>query len=394
MKRLLLMLVLWAAAVLPLRAQNDDALPALVQLLGQSDDPQFQLDLLKGMSEGLKGRRGVAMPAGWEAVSAKLAKSPSAPVRELAQSLSLTFGSRAALAALRVLLADPKAEADARQQALAALLAAKDPALPATLQTLLRDAAARGSALRALASYDDARTPAAVLEVYGSLPVAERKDALNTLAARTPFAQALLAAMVSGQVPKSDLMADVVRQLRSLKNAEVNAQLEKIWGVARESGEDKLKEIAKYKTLLGAGPAGEPARGRAVFTRTCQQCHLLFGEGGKIGPDLTGSNRADLDYLLQNILDPNAVIPNDYRTSTLETKDDRSITGIVTKQDGTAVTIVTPNDTLVIPRGEVKSLTPGELSMMPEGILQALTAAEVRDLVAYLRGAAQVPLAK
>lgn len=168
----------------------------------------------------------------------------------------------------------------------------------------------------------------------------------------------------------------------------------KIWGVARESGEDKLKEIAKYKTLLGAGPAGEPARGRAVFTRTCQQCHLLFGEGGKIGPDITGSNRADLDYLLQNILDPNAVIPNDYRTSTLETKDDRSITGIVTKQDGTAVTIVTPNDTLVIPRGEVKSLTPGELSMMPEGILQVLTGAEVRDLVAYLRGTGQVPAAK
>lgn len=174
----------------------------------------------------------------------------------------------------------------------------------------------------------------------------------------------------------------------------MNAQLEKIWGVARESGEDKLKEIAKYKTLLGAGPAGEPARGRAVFTRTCQQCHLLFGEGGKIGPDITGSNRADLDYLLQNILDPNAVIPNDYRTSTLETKDDRSITGIVTKQDGTAVTIVTPNDTLVIPRGEVKSLTPGELSMMPEGILQVLTGAEVRDLVAYLRGTGQVPAAK
>lgn len=393
MKRLLLMFVL-LAAVLPLRAQNEDALPALVQLLGQSDDPQFQLDLLKGMGEGLKGRRGVAMPAGWEDVSAKLAKSPNAQVRELAQSLSLTFGSRAALAALRERLADPKAEPPARQQALVALLAAKDPALPATLQSLLRDVAVRGPALRALASYDDAKTPAAVLAAYASLPVAERKDALNTLAARTPFAQALLAAIASGQVPKADLMADVVRQLRNLKNADVNTQLEKIWGVARESGEDKLKEFAKYQTMIAAGPAGDPSRGRAVFTRTCQQCHMLFGEGGKVGPDITGSNRADVDYLLQNILDPNAVIPNDYRTSTIETKDDRSITGIVTRQDATAVTIVTPNDTLVIPRGEVKSLTPGEFSMMPEGILQALTAAEVRDLVAYLRGAGQVPLAK
>ena len=189
-------------------------------------------------------------------------------------------------------------------------------------------------------------------------------------------------------------MADVVRQLRNLKNPEVNTQLEKIWGVARESEGDKLKEIAKYKTMLSTGPEGDRSRGRAVFTRTCLQCHTLFGEGGKVGPDITGSNRADLDYLLQNILDPNAVIPNDYRTSTLETKDDRSITGIVTKQDGNAVTIITPNDTLIIPRGEVKTLVQSEFSMMPEGLLQAITEAEVRELVAYLRGAGQVPLPK
>src|SRR6266550_401702 len=78
-------------------------------LAGQTDDPQFQFDVLKGMSEGLRGRRGVKMPAGWEAVSAKLSKSPNAQVRELAQSLSLTFGSSSALAALRKTLMNPKA---------------------------------------------------------------------------------------------------------------------------------------------------------------------------------------------------------------------------------------------------------------------------------------------
>ncbi len=394
MKSLLLILSLLAITASPVRAENDDALPALVQLLGQTDDPQFQLDLLKGMSDGLKGRRGVNMPAGWENVSAKLAKSANPQVRELAQSLSLTFGSRAALDALRRLLADAKAAPGPRLKALDALLAAKDPALPATLQPLLADAAVRGPATRALATYDDAKTPPAILGAYDALTGPEKKDALNTLASRTSFARELLTAMAAGKIPKSDLMADVVRQLRNLKNPDVNAQLEKIWGVARESEGDKLKEIVKYKTMLTSGPAGDASRGRAVFTRTCQQCHTFFGEGGKVGPDITGSNRADLDYLLQNILDPNAVIPNDYRTSTLETKDDRSITGIVTKQDGTAVTIITPNDTLVIPRGEVKALVPSEFSMMPEGILQAITEAEVRDLVAYLRGAGQVPLAK
>ena len=394
MKSLLLILALLAVILSPVRAQNDDALPALVQLLGQTDDPQFQLDLLKGMSEGLKGRRGVAMPAGWEDVSTKLAKSVNPQVRELAQSLSLTFGSRAALDALRKLLADAKVAPGPRLKALDALLAAKDLALPVKLQGLLADSAVRGPALRALASYDDAKTPAAIFGAYDELTGPEKKDALNTLASRTSFARELLTAIAASKIPKSDLMTDVVRQLRNLKNADVNAQLEKIWGVARESEGDKLKEIAKYKAMLSTGPEGDRSRGRAVFTRTCQQCHTLFGEGGKVGPDITGSNRADLDYLLQNILDPNAVIPNDYRTSTLETKDDRSITGIVTKQDGNAVTIITPNDTLVIPRGEVKTLVQSEFSMMPEGLLQAITEAEVRDLVAYLRGAGQVPLPK
>src|SRR5580765_5348492 len=97
---------------------------------------------------------------------------------------------------------------------------------------------------------------------------------------------------------------------------------------------------------------GSPSRGRAIFSKTCQQCHTLFEVGGKVGPDITGSNRGDLDYILQNVVDPNAVIPNDYRTWSLETKDDRSIIGIVTKQDDNAVTIVTANESLVIPRNE------------------------------------------
>ena len=73
-----LIIILAISAVGPtLFAQNDDALPALIEVLGQTDDAQFQLDVLKGMSEGLKGRRGVKMPAGWEQISAKLSKSSS-----------------------------------------------------------------------------------------------------------------------------------------------------------------------------------------------------------------------------------------------------------------------------------------------------------------------------
>ncbi len=389
-----LLLVAGLAGGFALRAAEDadEGLAALVELLGTGDDAQFQLDVLKGMSDGLKGRRGVKMPAGWEKVATKLNQTGSTPVRELVQSLSLTFGSASALQALRATLLDPSAGLPARSNALVALLAAKDPSLPSTLQSLLKDPALRGAALRGLAAYDDAQTPAAILEIYAPLLATEKRDALNTLAARAPSAQALLQAIAEKKIPAGDLSAEIIRQLRNFKDPQINEQVAKTWGVARESEGDQLKDIARFKKLLADKGYGEARRGRAVFARTCQQCHTLFGEGGKVGPDITGSNRADVDYILQNVIDPNAVIPNDYRTSNLETKDERSITGIVTKQDANALTIITANETLIIPRHEVKSLVQSELSMMPEGLLQAINEDDARDLLAYLRGAAQVAL--
>jgi putative heme-binding domain-containing protein len=370
---------------------EDDSLPALVELLATSDDPQFQLDLLRGMKEGLGGRRSVKMPAGWEALAAKLLKSSNAQVRELTQGLSVTFGSAIALDTFKQTLSDTKAEPKTRLAALERLLSAKEPTLAATLQTLLHDPAMRAGALRGLAAYDDPKTPALILEAYSTFTAAEKKDALNTLVSRIAFARPLLVAIAQQKIPAKDLTADVVRQLRQFNDAAINEQVGKLWGTVRETEADKLDTIARYKKMITARPPGDAPRGRALFTRTCQQCHALFDTGGKVGPDITGSNRGDLDYLLQNIIDPNAVIPNDYRTWNLETKDDRVITGIATKQDDAAVTIVTANETLVIPRAEIASLKQGELSMMPEGLLQSLSDDEVCDLVAYLKQPAQVP---
>ncbi|MCI0350499.1 MAG: hypothetical protein L0Z53_13820, partial [Acidobacteriales bacterium] len=112
----------------------------------------------------------------------------------------------------------------------------------------------------------------------------------------------------------------------------------------------------------------------------------------KVGPDITGANRTELNYLLETILDPNAVIPNEYQSSDVETKDGRSITGLVTTQDDNAVTIKTPTEVLTIPRKDIESIRRSELSMMPEGLLEPLSDQEVRDLIYYLGRTGQVPL--
>ncbi len=375
-------------------AEANDALPALVQVLEQTDDLQFQLDVLKGMSEALKGRRDVPMPAGWDALASKLSHSPDPGVRELVQSLSVTFGSRGALDDLRRQLMNHQASLATRRKALEGLVAAKDAPLVPLLYQLLGEPDLRAAALRALAVYDNTRTPAEILRVYPDLQAGEKADALHTLVSRAPYARTLLDALARGRVARKDLTADIVRQLRSLKDPGINAEVEKLWGQVRESPEEKQEEIAQYKKMLETktGVAPSPARGRALFARTCQQCHTLYGVGGKVGPDLTGSNRGDLDYLLQNVLDPNAIIPNDYRTSTLETKDERVLTGIVTREDNSVVTLVTANETVTVPRPEIESLIQGTFSMMPEGLLAAFNANEVRDLVSYLRTKNQVPM--
>src|SRR5690606_13612916 len=97
-----------------------------------------------------------------------------------------------------------------------------------------------------------------------------------------------------------DLSADLVRQLHNLKDQRVTQLLEETWGTVRETAADKAQVIEATKRLV-AQHSKQRAKlplGRAVYAATCQQCHLLFGVGGQVGPDLTGSNRADLDYLL------------------------------------------------------------------------------------------------
>ena len=373
---------------------SSEARELITEKLGSVDDAGKQLDMLGGLSAALKGQRSVAMPKGWEAIETKLGASANAEVRTFAQSVSLTFGSARALVALREALADKSVPGSARRSALEALLSVKDAGLPGTLLQLLADGEVRGPSLRALASYNDDRTPAAVLAAYGSLNGEQKRDALNTLVSRPAFAKPLLTAVSESQVSAKDLTADIIRQLRGMKDGDVQKLLTKAYGTIRESSADKKAEIEKYRNIYRAGYSqpGDGGRGRVLFNKLCAQCHILFDTGGKVGPDITGANRSDLNYLLETVLDPNAVIPNEYRTSEIETKDGRSLTGLVKVMGDASIMLQTANELVTLPRGEIASQRQTELSMMPEGLLAALNDQEVRDLLYYLARPGQVPL--
>jgi len=124
-----------------------DTLGPLVQLLAESDDAAFQLDILKGMSEALKGRAGMKMPENWPAASAKLAKSTNPEVRAMAQSLSSFFGDPAVMEAMRKTVIDKNAPVETRRKALSDLIESKQATLAPFLQDLIADTDLRAQAM-------------------------------------------------------------------------------------------------------------------------------------------------------------------------------------------------------------------------------------------------------
>jgi putative membrane-bound dehydrogenase-like protein len=371
-----------------------ESLAILVRELGRASALPMCLPFLEGIEEGLRGRRQVAMPAEWPAVFARLAAHPDPQVRSRTMSLALTFGDPKAREALRGVLADHRASTASRRDALTALLKVKDATLATQLRGLILDPELGGQAVRGLSSYNDPATPDTLLKAYEKLGRVERRDALNTLATRREWARELLAAVKERGIPQGDLTADIIRQLRNLRDPEVDSRIKAVWGSVRETSADRAKTIARYKALLTSKGNHPPdsSVGRAVFARTCQQCHTLFGVGGQVGPDLTGSNRADLDYVLSNVLDPSALIGKDYLAHTVATEDGRVLTGIIRAEDKDTITLVTANETLIMPKSEISERRQSEQSMMPDDLWTPLSEHEIRSLVQYLASPAQVAL--
>jgi len=118
----------------------------------------------------------------------------------------------------------------------------------------------------------------------------------------------------------------------------------------------------------------------------------MYGEGGALGPELTGANRDNLDYLLENIIDPNASVPVEFKVSVATLKDGRVLSGALSGQDERTVTLNSAGLVETLDRGEIAKLETLEHSVMPEGLLLALGPEQVRDLIAYLRNQHQIPL--
>jgi len=375
---------------------DGNGLDSILQLITRTTDALSQRDLALGFRDGLKGRKSVPMPKTWPAVYSLLTDSKLPEVRESAQALGLLFNDPQALNRLRATLIDQKAAADERRSALEALTGRAIPDLLPTLFKLLDEPAMRRPALRAMAVYQDSRIPGLILSRYRMFSPDEKQDAVTTLASRPGYALALLDAVAARQIQRRDITAFTARQLQDLGDDKIRERLNATWGRFSQTSKDKKALIAKYKSLLSPEvlAQGDPSHGRAMFNRTCFQCHTLFGAGNKIGPDLTGSNRTDLHYIIENLVDPSAVIGNDYRLTNIVTTGGRLISGIIVEETERALTMQTATERLVVPKSDIEERHVSPISMMPEGQIEQMSVTELRDLIRYLGSKTQVPLPK
>ncbi len=362
--------------------------------LSKATDAGLQNDLLSGMILGLEGRRSVGVPAEWTAAYTKLEGSLDAKVRQSATELALVFDDPRALVSLSKLAADRSANPKERTRAIRSLVAKKGPNVASLLIELVRDTEVRRDAIRGLAEFDHESTSQLLLDSYSSLDADAKQDALQTLASRSNWGGSLLDAVEKNRIPRKDISAFTARQLQSLGSQALNDRITKLWGEMRTTSADKKQLIGKYRKLLTPAFVGKAnaTNGRSLFQKHCANCHKLFGEGGAIGPDITGAQRTNIDYVLENLVDPSAAVAKDFQMELIQTESGRVITGMIVDESDSAITIQTANEKVVLPKSEIEERSLSKVSMMPDGLLQTLTNDQIRDLIGYLGSPMQVDL--
>ncbi|MCY2986240.1 MAG: c-type cytochrome [Planctomycetota bacterium] len=366
----------------------------LSESLFKATDAGLQHDLLSGMLLGLEGRRSVGMPAEWTVAYTKLESSLDAKVRQSATELALVFDDPRALVSLSKLAADRSANPKERARAICSLVAKKGPNVASLVVELVRDTEVRREAIRGLAEFDHESTSQLLLDSYSTFDADAKQDALQTLASRSSWGASLLDAVETNRIPRKDISAFTARQLQSLGNQLLNERIAKLWGEMRTTSADKKQLIGKYRKLLTPAlieKANVPA-GRALFQKHCTNCHKLFGEGGAIGPDITGAQRTNIDYVLENLVDPSSAVAKDFQMELIRTESGRVITGMIVDESDSAITIQTTNEKVVLPKSEIEERSLSKVSMMPDGLLQTLTNDQIRDLIGYLGSPMQVDL--
>jgi putative heme-binding domain-containing protein len=275
----------------------------------------------------------------------------------------------------------------ARLEALEALVWFRDGRLLDVLPSVLTSARPEFTTrvLAALGRVENPKLADVILAEYPKLAPEVQPLAIDLVMQREPWARKLLDAVLHNKFPKSVLDANHLRKIIESNDREALWAVEKAFGKIRaERNPEREKVVAEMGQYLRAN-IGDPVAGQRVFKNLCAQCHTIYGEGGRVGPDITANGRASFDQLLSNVFDPSLVIGADYQVSTVVTKDGRNLTGLIVENNDRRVVVRMAGESEeAVPRNNVEYTRLSKLSMMPEGVENAFSKQDLCDLFAFL----------
>jgi len=368
--------------------QLDESPEVVDQLLRQTLQQQsagVRADVISGMEQALRGRLRAQAPSCWNEVCSSANHDGTDEERDHLRELSLLFGDGRARDELLAIVRNMGAEPSARRFALESLLKQPTEDLLPHLKDWVNDKVVSREAVRGLAYFDGPGISLRLINHWQRFTL-HRSTVIDSLVARPTHAADLLDAIAEGTLPRDAISPYQARQIDNLGDAKLSSRLRDVWGEIRETPAEKQREMERWKSILTpeAIAAASPAQGKLVYQQQCGTCHQLYGDGKNVGPNLTGSDRHNLDYLLGNMIDPNAIVPADYRMSIFLLDDGRVVSGVISERGQRSVTVQTPEGAVSIDQEQIVESKPTTVSLMPEGQLNALSEEAVRNLVAYL----------
>lgn len=368
---------------------SDSAWSQCALLIERAVDPTERAAVLRGLDQGLEGRSLPTVPGPLEPPLTRLWTAGAPPDALVRLTARLGYGpAQTQLIARATVRTDPP---EVRLGWIGMLGQTSDlrgkTALRAVAENRDEPLAVRLAALDAMGSHADAGLAGTLLESYPEAPAALQARIVERLLTRPAWIEPLLDAMARGVVPTKALSSTQARQVARLGDEALSAKLARVWGPLGGTTDDARRtRIAEVRGILPEGDKGDPARGAAVFAKACAGCHQLFGKGQAIGPDLTGADRGNLDFLLESLVDPSALIRKEYQPQTIATRDGRVLNGLVLDESDTTLTLFDANQQrIIIARDQIEDQQPSTVSLMPEGLLDPLPDDQIRDLFRYLQ---------
>lgn len=369
-------------------AGGEENFQSCADLLALTNDEALRGKFVAGLASAFEGAEMPKLPESLtKALNDYMAKQSGGDL-----TLALRSGNADALKSALKLLDDKKASNTARIGIAKTLaeLGKQEAVMP--MVNILKSSNPPGlkrGILQAAAKFDDKRIPEALLlgweqQIAGDKAL--REDALRVLAGRKEWAQILMNFVNEWKIPVKQFTVDIVRQLSLHKDADIDAAIDKHWKGLLMTGPtpEKKKEAERIKAVLKTG-LGDAEKGKVQFMGRCFICHKLFGEGGSIGPELTGYDRSNADFWLDNLFMPSMEIREGFGAYVVKTKGGQILTGLIDAQDANGVVIKDmANNKTALKQADIEKMEASPISLMPEGLTTGMSDADLKDLFAYL----------